>query len=258
MGIVNVTPDSFSDGGQFQSVDKAIAHGLQLLTEGADILDIGGESTRPGAAPVSPEEEQVRILPVIEALAQEGAFVSVDTRHSSTMRAAMDKGARMINDVMALGGDGAMNAAASLDVPVCLMHMRGEPGTMQTDPVYDDVVEEVYKFFEERIEACLSAGIKREMILIDPGIGFGKTLAHNLALLKNLKRFKALGIPILLGTSRKSFIEKIDPGCDPDMRLGGSITSVLWGYQQGAKLFRVHDVAETVQALRVFRAIEGS
>ena len=255
MGVVNVTPDSFSDGGEFFDPESAIAHGLKLLEDGADILDVGGESTRPGADPVSVEEEQKRVLPVIEGLKDSGAFISVDTRHADTMRAAVEVGANMINDVTALSGEGSLKTAADLGVPVCLMHMQGKPQSMQADPQYQDVVQDIYDYLQARIEECVQAGIPKDQIVADPGIGFGKTLAHNVDILKNLQKYQRLGVSILLGTSRKSFIEKIDKGASADQRIGGSLASALWGYLQGAQVFRVHDVKETRQALKVFDVI---
>lgn len=255
MGIVNVTPDSFSDGGLFADPVRAIAQGFRLAEEGADILDIGGESTRPGAAPVSPQQEMDRVLPVIEGLKGCSRLISIDTRNAATMREAVRAGAGMINDVTALRGEGCLQAAAQSGVPVCLMHMQGMPQTMQKDPHYDDVVSEVYGFLQERIKACEKAGLAREKIVVDPGIGFGKTLDHNLVLLKNLGHFRSLGVPLLVGLSRKSFIEKICPSTPPDARLPGSLAAALWALQQGAGIFRVHDVAETRQALAVFKAI---
>ncbi len=256
MGIVNITPDSFSDGGHFIDADKAIAHGRRLMDEGAHILDIGGESTRPGAAIVTPEEEQSRILPVITALARDGAVISVDTRNASTMAAALDAGAAVINDVSALEHDpDALAVVAKSGATVCLMHMKGAPGTMQDAPVYRDVFAEVYAYLEGRIAACIDAGVDRKCIVIDPGIGFGKTLEHNLILLSLLKDFASLRSPVLLGASRKRFIEALCPDTPADKRLPGSLAAVLAGYNQGVKIFRVHDVAETAQALAVYKHI---
>lgn len=256
MGIVNVTPDSFSDGGRFLAPKAAIAHGLKLVEEGAEILDIGGESTRPGSRPVTPQEEQDRVLPVIEGLKSCGALISIDTRHAQTMQVAIKAGAGMINDVNALRGEGCLEVAAGFDGPVCLMHMRGEPQTMQKDIHYDDVGDEICGFFEDRIKACEEAGVAQNRIILDPGIGFGKTLNNNLDILKNIKQFSRFGLPILLGTSRKSFLSKINEGAKGGQRLPGSLASVLWAYQQGVQIFRVHDVAETRQAIKTFHAIE--
>ncbi len=260
MGILNVTPDSFSDGGRYTNQHSAVQQALRMAEEGADIIDIGGESTRPGAKTVSPQEEAERVLPVIQALKDKVPLISIDTRNAAVMKAALESGAGMINDVTALTHDPeSISVAASFDVPVCLMHMRGNPQDMQNAPKYESVVNEVLEYLLERTTACLAAGIKLENIIIDPGIGFGKTPAHNLALLKNLDRFVATGFPILLGTSRKSFIEKISADqSTPDERFGGSLASVLWGWSKGVRLFRVHDIRETSQALKIFQAIEQS
>lgn len=256
IGIVNVTPDSFSDGGKFLNPARAIEHGLRLVEEGADILDIGGESTRPGALPISVTEEIGRILPVIEGLKGCGAKLSVDTRHADTMQAALDAGTNIINDISALThNDESLGAIASAHCDVILMHMQGSPQTMQAAPHYKDVVREVYDYLSERIVACEAAGIARERIMIDPGIGFGKTLDHNLTLLNSLYKFQMLGVPVMLGASRKRFIEAISPGAGPDQRLGGSIAAVLIAYAQGIRHFRVHDVRETAQALKTWQKI---
>lgn len=260
MGVINVTPDSFSDGGRFIDTKMAVEHGLRLLEEGARILDIGGESTRPGAAPVTPVDEQARILPVIAALKQParegGALISVDTRNAATMKAAVAKGAGMINDVTALtGDDDSLSVAAETDVPVCLMHMQGTPQTMQENPRYDDVIGDLVAYFTMRIQACVDAGIDRGNIVIDPGIGFGKTLAHNMAILNNIPAFAMLGVPVLIGASRKSFIAKICGETDAGKRLPGSIAAALEAARRGADILRVHDVAQTRQALMVQEAI---
>jgi dihydropteroate synthase len=256
MGVVNVTPDSFSDGGRYLATDAAIAHGLQLEAEGADILDIGGESTRPGAEPLGIEDECRRVLPVIEGLAARARVpLSIDTRNAEVMRRAVQSGARVINDVSALAHDPqSLEVAAATGVPVVLMHAQGDPRTMQRNPVYDDVVLDVYDALEARIEACENAGIPRERLVVDPGIGFGKTLAHNLALLGALSIFHGLGCAVLLGASRKSFIGKLT-GAQADDRLPGSLAAALLGAAQGAQILRVHDVAATRQALAVW---EGS
>ncbi len=254
MGIVNVTPDSFSDGGQFYDADAAIAHGIRLIEEGADMLDIGGESTKPGAVPVAVEDEIGRVVPVIAALSKTGKAISVDTRHAATMKAALEAGAGFINDITALQGAGSLEVAAAAGADVCLMHMLGTPQTMQDNPVYTDVVTEVYEFLKRRIGACVAAGIAREKIYVDVGIGFGKTLEHNLDLLRNLDEFHDLGVKILLGASRKSFISKITPAA-PDQRLGGSLAAAFLGYQMGAQILRVHDVRETKQMIEVWDAI---
>ncbi len=256
MGIVNVTPDSFSDGGETPDAAAAIERGLAMRAAGADILDIGGESTRPGAAPVSQAEEARRVLPVIGALAGAGAVVSVDTRHAATMVAAGDAGARMINDVTALAGDpDSLVVAAGCQMPVILMHMQGEPRTMQADPRYACAPLDVYDFLAERIDACEAAGIRRADIAVDPGIGFGKTVAHNLHILARLSVLAALGCPIVLGVSRKSFIARLGRNEPPARRLGGSLAAALAGIAQGAHILRVHDVAETHQAVATWTAI---
>jgi dihydropteroate synthase len=259
MGVVNVTPDSFSDGGRFFDPAAAVSHGRELLAAGADILDIGGESTRPHAEPVSEADELGRVLPVIEALAAEGARISVDTLKPGVARAAVRAGASIWNDVAALRGQDAPAIAADLGCEVMLMHMKGEPRTMQDNPVYDDVVGEVCGFLAERAEAAIAAGVAREKIWLDPGIGFGKTVAHNLTLLANLDRLVALGYPAILGVSRKRFIRALDPHPDSEAnRLGGSLAAALAGAAAGVQCVRVHDVRETVQALTVWRAIEDA
>ena len=256
MGIVNVTPDSFSDGGEHATTEAAIAHGLRLAEEGADILDIGGESTRPGAKAVSIDEELRRVIPVIEAIAQRTTLpVSIDTSKPEVMRAAVAAGAGMINDVYGLRREGALDAAASLGVPVVLMHMLGEPRAMQDAPVYDDVVADVHRFLAERIFAAEMAGIAKSRIVVDPGFGFGKTLEHNLALLARLDRIAALGVPVLAGLSRKRSIGQLTGRDDPHARVHGSVAAHLIAAQHGAKLVRVHDVAATVDALKVWEAV---
>ncbi|GAB3732210.1 dihydropteroate synthase [Luteimonas pelagia] len=258
MGIVNVTPDSFSDGGAHATTEAAVAHALRLADEGADILDIGGESTRPGAAAVALEEELRRVVPVIERLAKEtGVAISVDTSRPEVMRAAVEAGAGMVNDVFALRRDGALEAAAALGVPVVLMHMLGEPRTMQDDPRYDDVVAEVHRFLAERIFAAEMAGIAKKRVVVDPGFGFGKTTAHNLALLADLGRFADLGVPVLAGLSRKRTIGELTGRESPGDRLHGSVAAHLLAAERGARILRVHDVAATVDALRVLAALEG-
>ncbi len=254
MGIVNATPDSFSDGGQHLG-GAAVIHGMQLLKEGADILDIGGESTRPGADFVPEEEEARRVLPAIEALAAK-ALISVDTRKAGVAKAALDVGARMINDVSALGFDPAMpSVLAETRAPVCLMHAGGDPKTMQDDPRYEDVVLDVYDALQDRIADAESAGIARDRIVIDPGIGFGKTEAHNLALLHHLSLFHGLGCPILLGVSRKRFIGRIGQEDVPDQRMPGSVAVALHGIRQGVQITRVHDISATRQALALQLAL---
>jgi dihydropteroate synthase len=258
MGIVNVTPDSFSDGNETFAPSEAIARGLRHLADGADIVDVGGESTRPGAAPLPIEEELRRVLPVVEALAARGVLVSIDTRHAEVMAAALAAGARIVNDVTALGGDAASLATvAASDASVVLMHMRGEPRTMQADPRYDDVVAEVAAFLADRAAACEAVGIGRHRIAVDPGIGFGKTARHNFTLLQNLGAFRRLGCALLIGVSRKRFIGDASRGEAPAQRLGGSLAAALAAIARGAHIVRVHDVAATAQALQVWRAIEG-
>ena len=258
MGIVNVTPDSFSDGGRLGSVEAAVAHGLALVEQGADILDIGGESTRPGAGPVDAAEEIARTIPVIEGLRGHWAGqISIDTMKPEVARAAVTAGATIWNDVTALGfAPDSLTTAAELGCDVVLMHMRGEPQSMQADPRYDDVVAEVCAELTARAEAAMAAGLARERIWLDPGIGFGKTLAHNLALTAELDRLVELGFPVLFGASRKRMILGIDPtATDPGDRLGGSIALALAAAGRGARMIRVHDVRETVQALRLQAAL---
>lgn len=259
MGIINITPDSFSDGGLNASHGAAIAAGQAMVLAGATLLDIGGESTRPGATPVSPVEEQARILPVIEALALAGATVSVDTRNTTTMHAALDAGATIVNDVSALTHDpDAAPTVARRGCPVILMHMRGTPQTMLGLASYADVASEVAAELSLRIEAALAAGIAREVIAIDPGIGFAKTAAQNLELLRALPRLAALGFPLVVGVSRKGFIGTYGREPDPLRRAPGSIAAGLFAAAQGAAVLRVHDVAETVQALNVWRALSAA
>lgn len=258
MGVVNATPDSFSDGGRFLDADTAIAHALQLTADGADILDIGGESTRPGAATISVEEECARVLPVIEGLTDKvGAWISIDTRKPEVAEAAIKAGAVIWNDVSALAfAPDSIDVAAALGCRIVLMHAKGNPKIMQDDPYYDDVVEEVYAFLAGRIEACVKAGIDEAKLIVDPGIGFGKSLEHNLALLTKLDRLSTLGCPVMLGASRKRFIAALDRDGPANDRLGGSLAAVLAGYNRGATIFRVHDVAQTRQALKTAFAIE--
>ena len=255
MAVINATPDSFSDGGEAFAREDALIRGRAFLAEGADILDVGGESTRPGAAPVSAQEEIRRVVPVIEALVAEGALVSIDSRRAEVMRAAVRAGARIINDVSALRGEGALDAAVDLGVPVILMHMQGEPGTMQDNPTYDDVVAEVREGLLDRARTCRQAGIAAQDIALDPGIGFGKTVAHNLALLAHLDGLTATGHPVVLGVSRKSYIAKVDRDVPPGERVAGSVATALAAWDRGVRIFRVHDVAEHRQALAVYRAI---
>ncbi|WP_147652813.1 dihydropteroate synthase [Vulcaniibacterium gelatinicum] len=256
MGIVNVTPDSFSDGGEHATTEAAVAHGLRLAEEGADLLDVGGESTRPGAQPVPLEEELRRVIPVIEALAARTALpISVDTSKPEVMRAAVAAGAGMINDVYALRRESALDAAAALGVPVVLMHMQGEPRSMQDAPRYDDVVGEVRNFLAERVFAAEMAGIPKKRIVVDPGFGFGKTLEHNLVLLAQLERLADLGVPVLAGLSRKRSIGELTGREDAHARVHGSVAAHLIAAQRGARLLRVHDVAATVDALKVWNAV---
>jgi dihydropteroate synthase len=255
MGIVNVTPDSFSDGGEFLDPERAIAHGRELADEGADILDVGGESTRPGARAVDAAEELGRVVPVVEALAKDGPKVSIDTSKTEVARAALDAGASMVNDVTALRADPDLAAlCAERDCEVVLMHMLGDPRTMQENPVYHDVVDDIKVFLAERIEFATVAGIHRERIWIDPGIGFGKTVEHNLELHRRLGEFAELGRPVAFGSSRKSFIGKLT-GAGVDQRLGGTIASNVIAYANGARMLRVHDVAPMQEALTVADAI---
>ena len=256
MGIVNATPDSFSDGGQFSDAASAAEAGARMATDGAAIIDVGGESTRPGARSIWEGDEIERVVPVIRQLAGGGAAVSADTRKADVMTAAVEAGARMINDVSALTYDArSAEIAASLSVPVVLMHHRGPPEVMQDDPRYDDVLIEVYLWLEERIAAALEAGLAREHILVDPGFGFGKTVAHNLELMNGLALFHSLGCPLVIGPSRKRTIGALSGEAPVDKRLGGSIAFALKGVEQGAQIVRVHDVFESVQALRVWRGM---
>ncbi|MEQ8433352.1 MAG: dihydropteroate synthase [Oceanicaulis sp.] len=258
MGVVNVTPDSFSDGGRFAGVDAAVAHAAALLDQGADWLDIGGESTRPGADPVSEDEELARVSPVIERILAKrpDAAISIDTMKPGVARAAVKAGAVMWNDVNALQARGALETAAELGCLVALMHMQGAPQTMQQSPAYENVVTDVARHLGQRAGAALSHGVERERILLDPGIGFGKTLAHNLALMAALESFSGLGFPVLFGASRKRFIQAVDETAnDAQDRLGGSLAAALHAARAGCAVIRVHDVRETVQALKVQAAI---
>lgn len=255
MGVLNITPDSFSDGGHFFSPDKAAEQACRMVEEGAAIIDVGGESTRPGAHPVSCAEELRRVIPVIEALQESIAVpVSIDTRKPEVMQAAVAAGAGLINDVNALQADGAVDTAASLDVPVCLMHMQGIPETMQQKPDYPDVVEEVSGFLMARVEVCSAAGIGRDRILLDPGFGFGKTVEHNLQLLRHLDQLAARGYPLLVGLSRKSLIGKV-LGLEVDKRLHPGIALAVLAVWQGASIIRCHDVRETREAVQMCQAV---
>ena len=254
MGIVNVTPDSFSDGGKHLQRDAALVHARQLIAEGADMLDIGGESTRPGASPVGAQEEMDRVLPIIEELRDAAVPISVDTFKPEVMLAAIAAGAHMVNDINALQDAAAMNAVAASNAAVCLMHKQGNPLTMQEQPVYRNVVAEVSEFLQERIAAAEAAGIQRDRIVIDPGFGFGKTLAHNLALLQRLNELAALGVPVLAGLSRKSMLGALT-GQDVAQRMPASVAAALIAVQRGANIVRVHDVHATVDALKILYAV---
>lgn len=262
MGILNVTPDSFSDGGRHATLDAALAHARRMVAEGADLIDVGGESTRPGAVPVSVQQEIDRVVPVVERIAREiDTCISVDTSTPEVMCAAAAAGAHLLNDVRALARPGALAAAASTGLPVCLMHMRGEPGTMQQAPRYDDVVAEVMAYLRARMAACEVAGIATGRLLVDPGFGFGKDLAHNLALLARLQEFGALGAPLLVGLSRKSMIGAVlgDAAGTPrpvDGRLQGSVAAAVVAAMKGAAIIRVHDVAATADALALVAALQ--
>lgn len=255
MGIVNVTPDSFSDGGKYSSVDLAIEHALQLIAEGADILDIGGESTRPGATPVGLDEELKRVIPVIEALSKVTTVpLSIDTYKPGVMRAAIQAGVDIVNDICALREEGALEIVANSNAGVCLMHMQGTPQTMQVNPQYYDVVTEVKQFLADRVDACLKHGIASERITLDPGFGFGKTTAHNVALIQHLDSFAELGFPLLVGLSRKSVLGRIAGG-DEQQRLHAGLAASVISVMKGAKIVRVHDVKATVDALKVVAAV---
>jgi dihydropteroate synthase len=256
MGVVNVTPDSFSDGGQFYGARAAVEHARRLVDEGVDILDVGGESTRPGASPVDAEEELRRIRPVLEAMADGSIAVSVDTSKPEVMRAAIDAGAAMINDIYALRQPSALETVAASDVGVCVMHMQGEPRTMQDDPVYGDVVAEVKAFLDARVAACTAAGIGRDRIVIDPGFGFGKKAVHNLELIRGIPTLAASGLPVLAGLSRKSVLGRITGRMVGD-RIHSSVAAALVAVARGARIVRVHDVAATRDALAVWTAVEA-
>ena len=257
MGVINVTPDSFSDGGRFTEAARAVEHGFSLMEAGAALLDVGGESTRPGATPVPPEEELRRVIPVIEQLAGGPVPISIDTRHPEVMRAALEAGATLVNDVNALRAPGALELCAASDAAVCLMHMQGTPQTMQDNPAYDDVCAEVQSFLLARAAAAERAGIARNRILLDPGFGFGKTVAHNLALLRGLDRLAAAGYPLLVGLSRKSVLGAVTGRIVTD-RVASSVAAALAAVARGAAVVRVHDVAATRDALDVWQAVEGS
>lgn len=259
MGVVNVTPDSFYDGGRYAHVDNAIERGVSLLGQGADILDIGGESTRPGAVRVDPAEEMERVLPVIEALSARARWISIDSRNAETLEAALKAGANIINDISALRHDPqSIHIAAEAKVPVLLMHMQGMPKTMQENIKYKNVLEDIAQFFKERINYCRTNRIDDRMLILDPGIGFGKKLEHNLLILSNIRKFYDFGLPLALGVSRKSFIADLSEDEPADERFPGSLAAALWGLSQGVKIFRVHDVGETRQAFKVFQAIQNA
>ncbi len=256
MGILNVTPDSFSDGGLFTEVDRAVERGFELMEEGAAVLDVGGESTRPGATPVPLQEELRRVIPVIEQLAGGPVPISIDTRHVEVMQAALAAGATLVNDINALRAPGALECCAATDAAICLMHMQGNPATMQDNPRYDDVLGEVGRFLKERAAAAEAAGIARSRILLDPGFGFGKTVDHNLALLRGLDVLAAEGYPLLVGLSRKSVLGAVTGRAVTD-RVSSSVTAALLAVMRGAWMLRVHDVGATANALAVWRAVEG-
>jgi dihydropteroate synthase len=257
MGVLNVTPDSFSDGGRFIDVASALDHAERMIKAGAAIIDVGGESTRPGAAPVSVDEEIRRILPIVEALVSRGARVSVDTSKPEVIRAALAAGVHLVNDVRALQIPGALEAAADSSAAICLMHMQGTPGTMQKAPTYRDVVAEVTDFLKVRVDACLAAGVDRGRLVIDPGFGFGKTLEHNLDLLRGLPKIAAeIGLPILAGLSRKSMLSSLT-GRAVEERLAGSLALAFAALDGGARIIRCHDVAETCDVVKVWAALRG-
>lgn len=256
MGILNTTPDSFSDGGQYSSQEMALKHAMEMLQQGVDIIDVGGESTRPGAEDVSVDEEIQRVVPVIEAIRkQSDVCLSIDTSKTEVMRAAVMAGADLVNDVNGLRANGAVKVCAELNVPVCVMHMQGEPRTMQKDPKYINVVDDIKSFLQQRIQACVDAGINKDKIIIDPGFGFGKNLQQNLQLLKNLDEFQQLGVPILVGISRKSMLGAVLGDEPVDKRLYAGLASVVLAWTKGAKIFRVHDVKPTLDALKVCDAV---
>lgn len=255
MGILNVTPDSFSDGGTHNTPVQALAHARRMILEGAVIIDIGGESTRPGAAEVSPEQEAERVIPVVEAIARESdVWISVDTSKALVIREAAKAGAHIINDIRSLTEPGALQAAAISGLPVCVMHMQGEPRTMQQAPHYQNVVHDVYAYLDAQVARCMAAGIEKNHIILDPGFGFGKTLAHNYQLLDKLDEFHKLGLPVLAGMSRKSMIGQL-MDLPPDERVAGSVACAVIAAMKGAHIIRVHDVKETVQAMKVVEAI---
>ena len=256
MGILNVTPDSFSDGGQFNNPDMALSHAMQMVRDGADIIDIGGESTRPGAAVVSLQEELDRTIPVIEAIRKESSVaISIDTSQPQVITEAAKAGVDLINDVRALQVEGAVTAAAKTGLPICLMHMQGQPENMQDNPSYNDVLQDIRAFFNVRIDACVSNGISQQQILLDPGFGFGKTLEHNYQLLGSLQDLNILQLPLLVGMSRKRMIAEVLDNCEPQDRLFGSVAAAVLAAEKGAKVIRVHDVKATADAMKVVMAM---
>jgi dihydropteroate synthase len=258
MGVINTTPDSFSDGGSFDTIDKALAEARRMVASGADILDIGGESTRPGSQAVDEQEELARTIPLITAIREVSAIpISIDTNKSAVMRAAIDAGANIINSIWALRHEDSLQVAAQLQVPVCLMHMQGTPATMQLEPSYENVVDEVMEFLQERIDAARAAGIAKHNLIVDPGFGFGKTLEHNLQLLKSLGEFRKLGVRVMAGMSRKGMIGAV-LGKPADQRLYGSLSVAVMAAMLGADIIRVHDVAPTADALAMVRAVRGA
>ncbi|GHF01533.1 dihydropteroate synthase [Thalassotalea profundi] len=258
MGIVNVTPDSFSDGGKFNNIDLALHQVEKMISEGASIIDIGGESTRPGAAEVSDKDELERTIPLLKAIRSRfDILISIDTSKASVMAESIIHGVDIINDVRALQNKGCIEVAAQTDIPICLMHMQGKPRTMQVAPIYNDLIEDIKLFFQQRIEQCQKAGIERQRIILDPGFGFGKTLEQNYKLLANLQEFSSFKLPILSGTSRKSMIGNL-LNCPPQERLAGSLATALLAAQNGAHIIRVHDVKETVDALRVLATAQNN
>ena len=257
MGVVNVTPDSFSDGGKFHKPESAIAHGVMLAEAGAAIIDVGGESTRPNATPVDEAEEIERVFPVVSALAKGGICVSIDTRHPRVMKAALDAGAKIVNDVAALTAPGAVEIAAKANAAVILMHMQGTPQTMQDNPTYDWAPGDIYKFLGDRVAVCVAAGITKDRIAVDPGLGFGKTDEHNLQIFDHLAMFHGLGCALAVGASRKGFIGRMTGEKEAGSRVVGSVVAALYAVSQGAQILRVHDVAETRQALAVSGRING-
>lgn len=258
MGILNVTPDSFSDGGKFSSLDNALLQAERMIQAGVSIIDIGGESTRPGAPDVSLEEELARVIPAIKAIrAQFDVWISIDTSKAEVMRQAVEAGADLINDVRALQEPGALQAAAEANVPVCLMHMKGQPRTMQASPVYDDVLTDVEAFLQERVEACEAVGISKEQLILDPGFGFGKTIEHNYHLLAHLEKFHTLGLPVLAGMSRKSMIFKLLDKAPADCMVA-SVTCATIAAMKGAQIIRVHDVEDTLEAMKIIEVMNNN